>query len=227
MKNKRVNFVVNSIILLVILTLGTTIFFVKEPKSESVDVISKGKNCVALTFNVYENTAAVESILETLNKYSVTATFFLGGCWINKNKECLKKIIDFGNEIGSHGYYHYSHDKLSLEENVNEISKSIRIIEDSIDYKVTLFAPPSGAYNQSTIKACEQLNLRVILWTRDTIDWRDHDVEIIKSRALKAEQGDFLLMHPTDETAIALPQIIEGLLSKGYTLSTVTNALAV
>lgn len=226
MKNKPSSFIVNSIIFIVILSLAVTIFFVKEPKSESVNVISKGKNCIALTFNVYENTKAVESILDTLKEYSVTATFFLGGCWVNKNKDCLNKILEYGNEIGSHGYYHYSHDKLTLDENLKEISKSIKIIEDNIDYKVRLFAPPSGAYNDYTIKACEQLDLRVILWTKDTIDWRDHDVEVILKRALKAEQGDFLLMHPTNETAIALPKIIEGLLSKGYTLSTVTNALA-
>lgn len=226
MKNKRISVLVNSLIVLIILCLAVTVFFVKEPQAKIVNVISKGNNCIALTFNVYENTSAVESILETLKNYSISATFFLGGCWVNKNEECLKKIYESGNEIGTHGYYHYSHDKLSYNENLKEIEKSVKIIEDKIDYKVKLFAPPSGAYNKHTIEACDQLNLRVILWTRDTIDWRDRDVDIITSRALKSEKGDFILMHPTNETAKALPDIIEGLLSKGYTLSTVTNALS-
>lgn len=226
MKKKGFNLLVNSLIILVILTLGTTVFFVKEPQTKLANVISKGKNNIALTFNVYENTPAVEEILKILQEYSVNATFFLGGCWVNKNKECLQKIVDCGNEIGSHGYYHYSHDKLTLEENIKEITKSIEIVENTIDYKITLFAPPSGAYNQNTIDACDKLNLKLILWTKDTIDWRDRDVQIITERALTAEQGDFILMHPTNETVIALPYILEGLLSKGYSISTVTNALS-
>ncbi|MEG2687770.1 MAG: polysaccharide deacetylase family protein, partial [Clostridia bacterium] len=48
-----------------------------------------------------------------------------------------------------------------------------------------LFAPPSGSIGNDMFKACEQLNYKVIMWTRDTIDWRDQDANVIYNRAIK------------------------------------------
>ena len=48
------------------------------------------------------------------------------------------------------------------------------------------------------------------MWSKDTIDWRDHDEQLIFSRATqKAAGGDLVLMHPTKHTAAALHAILE------------------
>ena len=75
---------------------------------------------------------------------------------------------------------------------------------------MTLFAPPSGAVNDNTIQAANALGYNVIMWSRDTIDWRDHDANLIYERATKKlGNGELVLMHPTAETAQALPKILE------------------
>ena len=77
------------------------------------------------------------------------------------------------------------------------------------DNAMTLFAPPSGAYGKAALAACETLNMKTILWSRDTIDWRDKNASLIYSRATKnIKGGEFVLMHPMKETADALDDIL-------------------
>ena len=74
--------------------------------------------------------------------------------------------------------------------------------------------------------ACDNLGYKVIMWTRDTIDWRDHDADLIYQRAIKDIQaGDLVLMHPTDATLSALPQILEYIKSVGLKADTVSNVI--
>ena len=115
-----------------------------------------------------------------------------------------------GHEIGNHGYFHKDHTKLNLVNNQKEISACNRFIELAIGEKPTLFAPPSGAYGNDMLSACTALNMKTILWTKDTIDWRDKNASLIYSRATNAvKKGDFILMHPMKETADALDDILK------------------
>jgi peptidoglycan/xylan/chitin deacetylase (PgdA/CDA1 family) len=183
-------------------------------------------NKIALTFNVYENAKNVEKILDILSIEKQKATFFIGGCWADDNLETVAKIVSAGHEIGSHGYYHKDHAKLSLEENKREIEYNHKLIFSAVGVKMNLFAPPSGSFSKNTVKACENLGYRVIMWTTDTIDWRDHDEDLIVKRALKnISAGNIILMHPTDCTVTALSKIIKGIKNNSLTTDTVSNVI--
>lgn len=165
---------------------------------------------VSLMFNVYWGTEEVYRILDILDVYAAKATFFIGGCWADDNVECLKEIYARGHELGNHGYFHKDHTTLSLMENQKEISSCNRFLELAIGQSPTLFAPPSGAYNETTLDAAKNLGMKAILWSKDTIDWRDKNAAVIYSRATKKiEIGDFILMHPMKETADALADILK------------------
>ena len=63
--------------------------------------------------------------------------------------------------------------------------------------------------------------MRVIMWSKDTIDWRDKDADLVVSRATDGVQaGDMILMHPTAHTASALGRILE--YYRGHGLKAVT-----
>lgn len=165
---------------------------------------------ISLMFNVYWGTEEVYRILETLKEYDAQATFFIGGCWADDNVECLKAIHAEGHEIGNHGYFHKDHAKLNLVDNQKEIVSCNRFIELAIGVKPILFAPPSGSYGNDVLTACKALNMKTILWSKDTVDWRDKNVATIYSRATKnIKLGDFVLMHPMKETADALGDILK------------------
>lgn len=181
---------------------------------------------VALMFNVYQGSENIPSILQTLAENDAKATFFIGGCWAEKNEELLKQIAAAGHEIGSHGYLHRDHAQMNYSSNYEEMSVAHKLIESISGTDVTLFAPPSGAYCTATLDASEAMGYKTILWSKDTIDWRDHDTALIVKRATaNIAGGDFVLMHPTANTAEALPQIVKTIKEKGLTLSTVSDTL--
>ena len=91
-----------------------------------------------------------------------------------------------------------------------------------------LFAPPGGSYNQNTIRASEFLGYKTIMWTRDTIDWRDHNTSLIYNRAVTNMcGGDLILMHPPETTAEALSNIISYAKKHKFELVTVSENLGV
>lgn len=202
---------------------------------EAAEVTSDGENLyykseagkgVSLMFNVYQNTRNVEAIMDILDEYSAKATFFLGGCWADDNIDCVRQIAERGHEVASHGYFHKDHSKMTYEQNLAEIRPSVKLVNAILGKEITLFAPPSGAFNDSTVTAAASLGLKTIMWSRDTIDWRDGDVALITSRATKNLQtGEFVLMHPMDVTVKALPQILGYIRENGLTAVTVSYNL--
>ncbi len=186
----------------------------------------ENSNGISLMFNVYWGTEEVYRILEILTEYEARATFFIGGSWADDNVQCLKDIYAAGHEIGNHGYFHKDHSKLSLAQNQQEISDCNRFIQLSIGVSPTLFAPPSGAYGEDMLSACRVLNMKTILWSKDTIDWRDKNSSIIYTRATKnIKAGDFILMHPMQATVNALGNILKYYQDKGLKTVTVSENL--
>ncbi|MBQ8295672.1 MAG: polysaccharide deacetylase family protein [Clostridia bacterium] len=183
-------------------------------------------NGISLMFNVYWGTDEVYRILDVLKKYDAKATFFIGGCWADDNVDCLRDIYAAGHEIGNHGYFHKDHEKLNVEDNQKEIADCNRFIELAIGEKPTLFAPPSGAYGDNTLAVCKLLQMKTILWSRDTIDWRDKNAAVIYTRATKQiKGGDFVLMHPMKETADALEDVLQYYKQKSFSVITVSENL--
>jgi len=181
-------------------------------------------NTVSLMFNVYMGNEYVEQILQVLEEKKVKATFFVGGIWVEKNNECFMNIYESGNEIASHGYWHKDHSKISDEQQANEILLTDDLVCTLTGLKMTLFAPPSGAFNKKTSKIAKELGYKTIMWSKDTIDWRDQDVDLIVKRATnKVKAGDLILMHPTKATADALGQIIDNILKQNLKINTVSS----
>lgn len=180
------------------------------------------RNEVALMINVYWGTEFIEPMLEVMKKYGVKCTFFVGGSWVDDNNDLLKKIIDEGHEVGNHGYFHKDHKKLSLEGNLSEIKATNSLVYAVSGYNIRLFAPPSGSYGEATLKAAKSLDMTVIMWSKDTIDWRDKDSSLVYQRATKnVSAGDLILAHPTKHTLEALPKIFETYANLGLKAVTV------
>lgn len=199
-------------------------------KSNGYDAIYRGniqKNNVSLMINVYWGTEYIEPMLEILEKENIKVTFFVGGTWASSNTELLKLMYEKGHEIGNHGYYHKDHKLLSNERNQEEIYITHKLVKSILGIDMTLFAPPSGSYNQTTLSIASDLGYKTIMWSKDTIDWRDKDSEICYTRATKnAKNGDLILMHPTEHTLKALENIIRYYKENNFNLTTVSQNIS-
>ena len=214
LSSRAVAAITNGVLALVLVVVGVVCFYPTAAHvsglEDRVHYRGTSGDGVSLMFNVYWGTQEVEGILEALAEYDAKATFFIGGSWADDNTACVRKIVEAGHEVGSHGYFHRDHTTLGYEGNVEEISRSVQFLELAAGVPVTLFAPPSGAYDEDTVNAAESLGLRTVMWSRDTIDWRDKDEETCYLRATEDLQaGELILMHPMEHTLKALPRILE------------------
>lgn len=239
MKERRFRTIYANFVIAAVLTIafGSALWFTlpRTPKAEAVNNAiyegDKERGSVALMFNVYERTDIVRQIADTFDAYGFKTTFFVGGSWAAKNHNTLIRLASGGFEIGNHGYSHRDHAKLNVKQNTDEILVTERLIDEILrgipDYKNSkLFAPPSGSMGKNMFDACANLDYRVIMWTRDTIDWRDHDADLIYNRAVKnIKSGDLILMHPTDCTLQALPRILDYIKSQELRADTVSNVI--
>lgn len=186
----------------------------------------KSETKVSLMINVYWGTEYVGDMLDILDRHNAKTTFFVGGVWAVGNPDTLKKIAAAGHEIGNHGYYHKDHKKLDRAYNLKELGAAHDAVKDIIGVDMTLFAPPSGSFGDVALAAAEELGYRSIMWTRDTIDWRDRDSALIFRRAVDGlKGGDLVLMHPTECTVKALDGILSAIAAAGLEVAPVTEVI--
>lgn len=228
--NKKALYLILLVLLLLIVVPIISLQAIKSQDVFKEDIFYRGtkdEKTVAFACNVDWGNEYIEEMLEIFKKNDIKITYFPTGKWAENNQEVLKLIASEGHEIGNHGYNHIDYNKLNFEQNYEEIKKADLIIEDIIGKSPRYFAPPSGAFNDNTIDAAQELNYKVIMWSVDTIDWRQDSLSnVIVSRVMeKVHNSAIVLMHPTAETNKALPIIIERLLNEGYKIGGVKDVL--
>ncbi|WP_170007366.1 polysaccharide deacetylase family protein [Bacillus fonticola] len=182
---------------------------------------------VAFGINVAWGEDQLPAILRILKEENIQVTFFLEGNWTRNNSDVAKYLVEAGHEIGNHSMNHADFAKLSEEEAYQNMKKTNETIEAAIDVKPTLFAPPSGSYQQSTVTVADRLNMETVLWSVDTIDWQHPTPATIVQRIQsKIHPGAIVLMHPTEETVKALPNMIKAVQDKGFSIGTVSDILS-
>lgn len=185
------------------------------------------KPMVTLLINVAWGNEFIPTILETLKKQEVQATFFFDGSWVKKNPDLAKTVHKAGHEIGNHAYSHPDLKNFSTSQTMNELTKTNDIIEETIGTKPLWFAPPSGSFNQETVNIARELEMMTILWTVDTVDWKKPETSAMVTRVVnEVDNGSMILMHPTKPVAEGLEQMITTIKEKGYQLGTVSEMMS-
>ncbi|ANS74046.1 hypothetical protein AWM70_05220 [Paenibacillus yonginensis] len=185
------------------------------------------KKMAALMINVAWGNEYIKPMLDTLDQEGVKATFFLDGSWLKKNPEMAKEIQARGHEIENHAYSHPNMSQLSKERATLEIVKTKQLLKDTLGVNNTWFAPPSGDFNQRTVEIAAAQGLKTVLWTVDTVDWKNPDpASVIAKISRKAEAGSLILMHPTASSKASLKGIIQALKAKGLKPGTVAETLS-
>jgi len=224
--------VVCNVILSCVLIFTFCLCFFSFPNSQTVSTVNgayyKGKNGVSLMFNVYTGQEQLKDIIKILKDKNVDATFFVGGCFISNQTELLNEIVDSGFEVGNHGFYHKDPVKISDDKNRNELYMCHKLVKSLCNVEMNLFAPPYGSYDNKMVNIANSFNYKVIMWSNDTIDWRDKNTKLIVERATKNLcDGSLILMHPTVNTVEALPQIIDVIQESNLKITTVSQNIGI
>lgn len=192
-----------------------------------IRVGKKERPFLSFMVNIAWGNEYIESLLEILKKNNIKLTFFMEGRWVQNFPSLASKIKEAGHEIGNHGYSHSDMRNLSNEEIHKEIDKTNQIIRHELNVEPKFFTPPFGYYDKRVIDIANDKGMSTILWTLDTLDWKiKNPQEIIMKIVPSLNNGYIILMHPTQSSLLALPEIIDEAKGKGYSISTITDVLS-
>ncbi|MBE5899098.1 MAG: polysaccharide deacetylase [Lachnospiraceae bacterium] len=197
------------------------------------------KTNVYLTFDdgPSDNT---DSILDTLSRYNVKATFFLVAKEDQASKDKIKRIANEGHSVGVHSYSHkYSEIYSSIDAFKNDVSSMVNYLEPIIGYKPKLYRFPGGSSNKVTnvdIQDCisyiNSQGMKYYDWNVSSGDavsnayTADELVENVMKDVLKYKTS-VVLLHDANAkgtTAEALPRLIETLQAANVNILPITDS---
>lgn len=194
----------------------------------------KGKKLVALTFDDGPDNKWTPKVLDILKNRHLKATFFLQGIQVEKYPDMTKRIMEEGHEIGNHTWNHKQLTKLNQAGVSAQILKADQTLQSVTGHVPLLFRPPYGAASDSVKETIAGTKHIMINWNVDTKDWAGNSVETMMNTVKRQlKPGGVILMHSfggrhgnLSNTVKLLPELIEYLQSKGYTIVTVPQLLA-
>lgn len=212
-------------------------------KLSKYDYSNDGKKMVFLTFDDGPSTTVTPQILDTLDKNGVKATFFITGDTLerggDKAAELLKREFNSGNAIANHSYSHdykklYPGRTLNLEAFKEDFGKTDEMFKNILgkNFSTNVLRCPGGYMSW---RGMDELKEYLVKEGKASIDWnaltkdaegRKKNADELYQAAVKESEGKemvVLLMHDTygkDETAKALPRIIQYYKDNGYEFKT-------
>lgn len=216
-------------ILLAVIIILFYIMVVTPTANTAVSILYKtpiyrghAKSVIAIECAVDWNAAAMPELLDVLKQKDVRVTFFVSGKWAVENNELVKRIVDEGHELGTMGYY--TMNSIESETLEVDIKSSLEAISRYAGVMPQLYYSGSRDIKASS-KAANNLGLTHVLCTVDLLSARGDAADMVERALEKPIDGSILLIQPTATALKALPVCIDALRQKGYTISTVSDAI--
>ena len=203
-----------------------------------LEFFDTSRKVVALTFDGGASDAAVSSILGTLDRHDVPATFFVTGQFARAHPDSVRAMADAGHPVGNHSDTHPSFPDSTNAQIRAELTRADASISD-LTGAVTapLFRFPFGDRTPLDIEVVNDAGYIPFRWSADTLGWQGTDEGIttatVRDRVLATlRPGHIVLMHvgahPSDGSTLdadALPGIIRDLQERGYGFVTIPEML--
>ncbi len=214
-------------------------------ESRSVPTVESESKVCYLTFDDGPSDTVTPKILDTLEQYDVKATFFLVASQIEGNEALVKRMIEDGNTVCIHANVHeYDTIYASIDAYLDDFAKAYDTIYETTGYRVQGFRFPGGSNNgiiTSDDTLYQQITNEMIRRGFEYYDWNAYDGDAegaipepasLASRAIEeveeSSRNDVIvLMHDTygkENTAAALPSIIEGMRNNGIEMLPITSS---
>lgn len=184
---------------------------------------------IALTFDDGPHPQHTPKLLKILDKYNITASFFLLGLCVQRYPEITKAIYESGHWIGLHGYQHISFPKLTptnlkleLENTQNHIYEACGLAPQLIrDVR-----PPNGLFTPRQLNLLMGWGYRPVMWSVVPEDWVRPGVSVVVNRVIQQTcRGSIIVLHDGhcggEDVALSAAEIIPILLDRGYNFVTI------
>lgn len=188
---------------------------------------------VALTFDGGSGAQGAESVLATLVRERVPATFFLTGVFVEQNPALAPRLARLG-PVGNHTVTHpHLSTLVDADVRAQVVSAQAALSRATGRDPRPLFRFPYGEVDARTLRVVNDLGYVAVGWSVDTLGWKGREagssVAQVASRvAAGRSPGEIVLMHlgaaPDGSTldADALSQVIHEARAAGYTFVSLT-----
>ena len=176
---------------------------------------------IYLTFDAGYEAGYTEKILETLKANDVKATFFITSHYLNTASDIVKKMIDEGHIVGNHTVNHKSMPSITNEEIEKEVMQLHQAVFEKFNYEMRYIRPPKGEFNDRTLKKCQELGYKTVMWSFAYCDWdekKQPSIENGKKMIIEnLHPGEIILLHANSKTnSEILDTIIKEAKNQGY-----------
>lgn len=208
--------------------------FAETPTSLIIEHGPRNTKKIALTFDACPTGKADEydeRVIDILLQKQVPATLFMSGRWVEKNVEKAKFLAAQPQfEIANHTYYHPHLLEKQDDRIIREFKNSQAEIRKVTGKRPRYFRPPFGEVDEHVAELAKKAGLVTIQYD---IASGDPDPGLSPKRIVRvllrdAQGGSIIVFHMNRNgvhTAEFLPEIIDGLRKKGFTLVTVGELL--
>lgn len=180
-----------------------SIYFGSGVKKVPIYEVQTTLKKVAISFDAAWGADKTEKIMDICDEFNVKATFFLVGFWVEDYPDTTVSIANRGFEIGLHSSTHPDMTKLNKQNKILELKQNKDIIYSVAGVNCKLFRPPFGSYDNELIEVCENLDIKCIQWSVDSLDWKGISAGEISSRVCsKIKNGSIALFHNNSDNII-------------------------
>lgn len=183
------------------------------------------KKLVALTFDDGPNLTTTMEILDLIEQYGITASFYVVGNNINSETEAtMKRAVKLGCEIENHSRTHSAMPEFTAEQMREEIGYTSDKVEAAVGRRPKFFRPPYIAFNQLMY---DTIDLTFICGN-GAEDYLDEVTAEMRCERIMEQvcDGMIILLHDAEgnfRTVDALKMLIPKLLDEGYEFATTTQ----
>ncbi|HRE68723.1 MAG TPA: polysaccharide deacetylase family protein [Cyclobacteriaceae bacterium] len=187
---------------------------------------------VYVTFDDGPVPGPTEFVLNTLNEFKATATFFCIGDNVRKHPYVFSKIVQAGHAVGNHTFHHLKGWNTPLDTYLDDVVQCETELETHLSSKLqitdhqspitNLFRPPYGRITHSQINELKT-KYKIIMWDVLTQDYR-HSLapdKCIRGTIKATRPGSIVVFHDSYKAEknlmFALPRYLEYLTEEGYT----------
>jgi peptidoglycan/xylan/chitin deacetylase (PgdA/CDA1 family) len=177
-----------------------------------------GRKVVYLTFDDGPS-PYLKSILATLDRAGVRASFFFVGDRVRSEAGLVRAAFAAGDAIGNHSWDHALFVRLRPADQRQEVERTNEVLRQVLGFAPSAFRPPYGGYDATTCELMRSLGMKMMLWDEDPRDWSLHagqEALLVRHVEEHLFPGAVVDLHENVLTARALPELISRLRALGY-----------